>query len=191
MFAAARRISCKTRAELNSGIKIESLHFEEKIEVWEKRKLKQAKAKGAVYKQIPITELDSVYNFILKCRQQRDHTLSMTLEELRKTVETFSKEFFLFGVFLLKELTAASISIRVRPDILYNFYSGHLKKFDTMSPTVLLIGGLYKFCGSHNIHLLDLGTSSVDGQPNFSLLDFKLRMGAVPSMKLSFEKKLV
>lgn len=179
-----------SKAELNSGIKIESIHFEEKIEIWEKRKLKQAKAKGAVYRQIHLNELDSVYNFILKCRMQRGHTLSMTLEELRRTIQTFSKDFFLFGVFLHKELTAASISVRVHPSILYNFYSGHLKKFDTMSPTVLLIGGLYKFCGSHNIQLLDLGTSSVDGQPNFSLLDFKLRMGAVPSMKLSFEKKL-
>jgi lipid II:glycine glycyltransferase (peptidoglycan interpeptide bridge formation enzyme) len=153
--------------------------------------LKQATAKGFQSKPLPLTELDNVYDFLLHCRRQRDHTLSMTLEEVKETVQRFKKSFLLWGTFNQKEMAAAAISIRVHPDILYNFYSGHLKKFDAVSPAVMLIRGMYNYCGSHHIHWLDLGTSSVNGLPNFSLLDFKLRLGAIPSMKLTFEKELV
>ncbi len=179
-----------SRAELSSGIRIDHITFEEKIEIWEKRKLKQSKVKGLQYKALPAGELENVYSLILKCRKQRGHTLSMTLEEVKGTVNVFKEHFFLFGTFFQKELVAASIAIRVHPTILYNFYSGHLKKFDSLSPIVMLTSGMYKFCGSHHIQLLDLGTSAIDGQPNFGLLDFKLRLGAVPSMKLTFEKDL-
>ncbi len=180
-----------SRAELSSGIKIDTTVFEKKIEAWEKRKLKQAKSKGLQFKKTPIYELENVYNFIELCRHQRGHTLSMTLAQLQDTVNGFKKSFHLFAVYSQKELAAASIAIQVHPNILYNFYSGHLKKFDTVSPVVLLTSGMYKFCEAHEIKLLDLGTSSVDGQINFGLLDFKMRLGAVPSMKLTFEKILV
>ncbi|NOT75941.1 MAG: hypothetical protein HOP08_13525 [Cyclobacteriaceae bacterium] len=180
-----------TDAQISSGIRIDNTAFDDKIESWEKRKLKQAKVKGLTFKKLPISELETVYKFILKCRDQRGHSLSMTLSELTETVNVFKSSFFLFGAYHKNELAAASISIRVHQDILYNFYSGHLKKFDAISPVVLLISGIYKFCGSNKIHLLDLGTSAVEGQPNFSLLDFKLRLGAIPSMKLTFEKDLV
>lgn len=180
-----------SRAELSSGIRIDKTLFEEKIEAWEKRKLKLAREKGLTFRSIPLSELEDTYNFILRCRTQRGQTLSMTFEELKNTVNTFKKSFFLFGTFFQKELASASISIRVHPTILYNFYPAHLKKFDSISPVVLLIGGIYKFCESNQFNLLDLGTSSIDGRLNFSLLDFKLRLGAVPSMKLTFEKDLV
>jgi hypothetical protein len=180
-----------SRAELSTGIRIDHISFEEKIQAWEKRKLKQARAKGLQFKALPISELSNVYEMIQRCRTQRGHSLSMTLEELTTTVEVFRESFLLFGTYLQKELAAASIAIRVGPGILYNFYSGHLRKFDSISPVVLLTGGLYKFCSTHRIHLLDLGTSSLNGQPNFSLLDFKLRLGGVPSMKVTFEKTLL
>ncbi len=179
-----------SRAELSSGIRIDHISFDDKIETWEKRKLKQAKAKGFYYKSLPLTELENVYNFILRCRQQRSHLLSMTLEEMIKTVDAFKKSFLLSGTYLQSELSAASIAIQVHPKILYNFYSGHLKKYDEFSPVVMLVNGMYKYCVTHHIQLLDLGTSSLKGLPNFSLLDFKLRLGAVPSMKLTFEKEL-
>ena len=177
-------------AELSSGILIDHLNFEEKIEMWEKRKLKQSKDKGLQCKLLPLSELETVYHFILKCRNQKGYTLSMTLDELKYTIEPFRSNFFLFGTFLKLEIAAASIAIRVHPSILYNFYSGHLKKFDSVSPVVLLTQGMYKFCAQQNIQQLDLGTSAIDGQPNFSLLDFKLRLGALPSSKLTFEKLL-
>ncbi len=179
-----------SNAELSSGIRIDRLAFEEKIEIWEKRKLKQAKQKGLTFKMLALDDLEEVYHLILKSRAQRSHSLSMTLPELAATVKTFKHEFILSGTFLHKEMVAGSIAIRVHREILYNFYSGHMKKYDAISPMVTLLGGLYRYCEHQKIHLLDLGTSALHGQPNFSLLEFKLRLGAVPSIKLTFEKQL-
>ncbi|MBL7865660.1 MAG: hypothetical protein JNK10_12325 [Cyclobacteriaceae bacterium] len=178
------------KAELSSGILIDRTSFEDKVETWEKRKLRQAKQKGAQFKTLPLDKLPMVYQFIIKCREQRSHTLSMTLPELEATVNKFRSEFILSGVFLNKDLIAASIAIKVHRDILYNFYSGHLKKYDPISPAVTLIGGLYKYSEQHKVKLLDLGTSHLHDQPNFTLLEFKLRLGASPSIKLTFEKQL-
>jgi hypothetical protein len=177
-------------AELSTGIQIDDTPFEGKIKAGEKGKLKQGKTKGLQFKVLPPAELEKVYNFILKCGKQRGYSLSMTLKDLKKTMKVFNDSFYFFGTYFRKELAAASIGIKVHPLILYNFYSGHDKKFDSTSPIVLHTGGLYEFCRSHHFQLLDLGTSAIDGHPNFSLLDFKLRLGAVPSMKVTFEKEL-
>ncbi len=179
-----------SNAELSSYIRIDRLSFEEKIEVWEKRKFKQGKQLGLAFRQLPLDDLKPVYNFIHKCREQRSQTLSMTFEELAATVDSYPNEFVISAVYVKEEITAASIAIKVHRNILYNFYSGHLKKYDSVSPVVTLISGLYKYCEKQNIQILDLGTSSLRGQLNFSLLDFKLRLGAEPSIKLSFEKQL-
>jgi len=179
-----------SNAELSTGLRIDKLAFEDKIAAWEKRKLKQAKAKGLTFKILSLGDLREVYHLILKCREQRAHSLSMTLTELEATTLVFGKEFVLSGAFLNKEMIAASIAIRVQRHILYNFYSGHLKKYDTISPMVTLLGGVYRYCERNQVHWLDLGTSAAHGQPNFPLLDFKMRVGGIPSMKLSFEKQL-
>jgi hypothetical protein len=97
----------------------------------------------------------------------------------------------LFGVYHGQELAAASISIRVSKRIVYNFYSAHPRKFDFLSPVVMLIKGMYGWSQKHHIELIDLGTSTLAGQPNFSLLDFKLRLSGRPATKLTFEKALM
>ncbi len=177
--------------ELSCGIRVDALNFEEKLASWEKRKLRQGRARGLRFKVLGSADLEMVYNFILKCREQKGHTLSMSLDALKNTVGAFRDKFFFFGTMLEKEHVAASIAIQVHPNILYNFYSGHLKKYDPISPVVFLTSGMYKFCETKQIHLLDLGTSATDGRPNFSLLDFKMRLGGVPSIKFTFEKRLV
>lgn len=178
-------------AEMSCGIRVDALNFEEKLASWEKRKLRQGRARGLRFKTLGFADLEMVYNFILKCRQQRGHTLSMSLDALKNTVSVFKDKFFFFGAMLEKEHVAASIAIQVHPNILYNFYSGHLKKYDPISPVVFLTSGMYKFCETNQMHLLDLGTSATDGRPNFSLLDFKMRLGGVPSIKFTFEKRFV
>jgi len=177
-------------AELSSVIRIDQIEFEDKIDRGEKGRFRQAKKKGLTFRLLKADKLSPIYQFILKCRQQRDQSLSMTFEDLETTANTFRNEFVLSAVYIQEEVVAASISLRVHEQILYNFYLGHLKKYDSLSPVIALIGGLYDYCEKQDIQLLDLGTSSLDGQLNFNLLNFKLRLGAESSIKLSFEKQL-
>jgi CelD/BcsL family acetyltransferase involved in cellulose biosynthesis len=114
----------------------------------------------------------------------------MTFDQLNLTVQKFDRHFHCFGVYHDDRLIAASICIRESKYNLYNFYSAHSKESDSLSPIVYLISELYAWCQHNKIKLLDLGTSALGGKPNFSLIDFKLRLGATPSMKLTFEKEL-
>ena len=177
-------------AELSSIIRIDRISFEDKIDRGEKGRLRQARKKGLTFRLLKIDKLRLAYQFILACSKERDHSLSMTIEDLQATAAVFRNEFVLSAVYLQEEMVGASVALRVHPQILYNFYSGHLKKYDSLSPIVSLLGGLYGYCEKQQIQLLDLGTSSLKGQLNFSLLNFKLRLGAEPSIKLSFEKEL-
>jgi CelD/BcsL family acetyltransferase involved in cellulose biosynthesis len=115
----------------------------------------------------------------------------MTLAELMNVIRVYPDRIILFGAYDRQDLAAASISIRVSKRIVYNFYSAHPRKYDFLSPVVMLMQGMYGWSQKHDVGLIDLGTSFLDGQPNYGLLDFKLRLSGIPSTKLTFEKDLL
>ena len=178
------------QAEISTAIVVDGTEYDQKIEAWEVRKLKQVKKEKLRFQEIPISEIEAVYGFVLACRHERQQSLSMALEELMKVVAVYPGRIILFGVYHDQALAAASISIRVNNRIVYNFYSAHPRKFDFLSPVVRLMQGIYEWSQEHGIELIDLGTSSLEGQPNFGLLDFKLRLCGRPSSKLTFGKDL-
>jgi hypothetical protein len=164
--------------------------FSSRLSAWEKRRLRQAKEAGLIFRRLDSNQLKSVYQFILDCRVERDYILSIDWNTLKKTVDTFPDRFILFAVMHKDEFAAASISINVGNKILSNFHSAHPRKFDRLSPVVMLLKGIFDFCRENDFRLLDLGTSSLEGLPNFKLLDFKLGLGAHPTTKLTFKKLL-
>jgi hypothetical protein len=179
------------RAEINASLPVDTVGLEKKLAPWESRKLKQSQKGKLKVKKIPLARLEEVYHFIFACRQERTQRLSMTFADLRDTVRAMKKNFVLFAVFLEEELAAASIVIRVNRKIAYTFYTGHRRKFDSLSPVVLLTVELYRWCQEQGVAVLDLGTSALEDQPNFGLLDFKLHLGGIPSAKLTLVKDLL
>lgn len=175
-------------AEVGAVINVTSEKFQNSLHAWEKRRHKQAHAAGLTFKALSVEQLGEIYLFILGCRMKKGYKLSMSLHELKKTVLQFPSNFLVFGVFQAEKLVAASIAVLVYESILYNFFSDHSDEFDQLSPMVVLIEGLYNFGYENNVQLLDLGTSAVDGKPNFGLLDFKMHLGAKPTPKFTFEK---
>ena len=179
------------RAEINTTILVDTTRYDRKIEAWELRKLKQGKKARLRFQEVPISGIGTVYDFILGCRNERQQSLSMTLVELMKVIRIYPDRIMLFGAYDRQDLAAASISIRVSKRIVYNFYSAHPRKYDFLSPVVMLIQGMYGWSQKHKVEVIDLGTSFLDGQPNYGLLDFKLRLSGIPSTKLTFEKDLL
>jgi hypothetical protein len=160
------------------------------LDTWERRKLRQAQDAGLMFKSISLEQLDEIYFFILACRKQKNYTLSMTLADLRETINVFTDRYHLFGAYHHNKIIAAAITVRVTRNVLYNFSSDHDMAFDHLSPVVFLINGIFDFAREQKISWLDLGTSAIGGKPNFGLLDFKIRLGGVPTPKLTFTKKL-
>ncbi len=178
-----------SNAEVGAVIKVNT-PFEKHLDEWELRKLKQAGESGLKSSAVELDKLEAIYQFILSCREEREQGLSLAYDELKKVVAIFPDRFILHTVQDGTTLAAAAIGIKINSQILYNFYSAHSKEYDSISPAVLLMKSLYEYCFAGKIELLDLGTSALDGKPNFGLLDFKMRLGAIPTAKYTFHKEL-
>jgi hypothetical protein len=164
-------------------------NFRERLNAWERRRIRQAEKVGLSFGILPLEELESIYTFILACRIEREYDLSVDWETLRKTVETFPNRFLLFGVRHQSVLAAASIAIDVGNGVMANFHSAHPRDYDHLSPVVLLLEGMVGYCKERDYRILDLGTSAIEGSPNFGLLDFKLGVGATPTTKFTFRRR--
>jgi hypothetical protein len=176
--------------EISAIIPVTEASFESKLHRSEYKRLRKCRESGLVFRFVSLNQLPAIYNFLKTCRDEKGYNLSMTLEELVNVISVFPDHFFLTQVTLKEELVAANISIRVNEKVLYNFYHDHHRLYNLLSPVVFLNEGLYQFCQQQKLNLLDLGTSMKDGKINSSLLNFKLRLGAQPSRKLTFVKNI-
>ena len=175
-------------AEMGAVLNVKS-NFREHLNDWEGRRIRQAERAGLTFEVIPMEELEAVYTFILACRTEREYNLSIDWETLRKTVEAFPDRFPLFGVMHQGVMAAASIAINVGNGVLVNFHSAHPRDYDHLSPVVMLLGGMVNYGRENDYRLLDLGTSAIEGKPNFGLLDFKLGVGGLPTTKFTFRRR--
>jgi Acetyltransferase (GNAT) domain len=180
-----------TSAEVSALLKVDDRSLASLMYQGQRRKLRKAEQQKLQVKMLDNSRAPMLFDFIQQCRDERSYSLSITYAELKKTMAKFSRQFVLFAVYDNEILIAASILIHVNEKVLYNFLPAHLKSYDHLSPMVFLLNNVYQYCQGHNIEWLDLGTSALAGKPNFSLLDFKLRLGGTPSNKLTFEKNIV
>lgn len=176
--------------EVSSIIPVDRKSFDSKIKISERQKLKKAE-KLFSFEKVQRTRLKEIYSFIEECRNERNQSLSMSFLELRKTVLLFSKNFSFYRVYDTSGTAAAAIVILVNKKILYTFYYAHARRFDKVSPVVLLISEIYKTAKDQGNEMIDLGTSMVNGKVNRSLLHFKKSIGGQSNRKLIFEKTLV
>lgn len=179
-----------TDAEVDAIIKVTEKPFAENIRHSEKLRMRQGERAGFSFAELAADQFRHVFEFISKCHQEKGYKLSIAPGEMERIIRKFPGRYLFFVVRLGEKMIAASVSVRVTGNILYNFLVNHEKEFNHLSPAVLLMEGIYEYCQRNDIGLFDLGTSALHGKPNFSLLDFKLHVGAVASSRLSFYKKI-
>jgi hypothetical protein len=178
-------------AEISSLIPVDNEVYLDKLESWERRKYHMALKKDLVVRQLSLDQLETIYLFIAQCRELQSRKLSLSWEQLKRIADAFPDQFILFAIYQHDVLVAASINIAVSQEVLYNFYGAHDRLFNKYSPVVMLMNALYNWCRANGYIYLDLGTSAAGNEPNFSLLDFKIRLGAKSTQKLTFQKKLL
>lgn len=136
-------------------------------------------------------ELPALYDVIKNNRAERGFEISMTCAQIQTMIDLFPDRYHLFSIQKDKQIAAAAICIQLEPHVLYVFYWGHLKTYQKDSPVVLLAKAIYSFCQEHSsITLMDVGTSTENGQPNAGLIQFKKSLGFTPSVKLKMVKEL-
>ena len=174
--------------ELGTIMPVSGKSFQEIIHPRKKRKLYQCYDGGLRFVQLQRSSLHAVYDFIAACRLQKNFKLSITKKELEQCVDRFPEEYLLFALYHETEIVAASVAIRAYSDVLYHFISDHIRKIGALRPALILMEGIYDYCQRANIRLLDLGTSTVEGQPNFKLVKFKTELGGQLTHKFTFTK---
>lgn len=188
-FFLTRKYSV-TRHEIAAIVPVSPKPFTEMIHGRKKRKLNQCRNQGLTFDQMPHSSLPVVYEFIATCRKPKNFNLSITLNDLQQFVDRYSSEYLIFSVFYHERMVAASVTIRIYHNVLYHFISDHARDVGPLRPALVLMEGIYDYCQRENIQLLDLGTSTVDGQANFKLVKFKCELGAQLTHKFTFSKKI-
>jgi hypothetical protein len=186
---ALKRLHYSIEQEVSSVIPVDRKLFEKKIKISELQKLRKAE-KMFSFEKLDLSKLKEIYSFIEECRKERNQHLSMSYSDLKKTITEFPDNYFLYHVYDAAGTAAAAIVIRINQEIMYTFYYAHSKKFDKVSPVVFLISSLYKEAQQHELKMIDLGTSMLNGKINRSLLHFKKSIGGESTRKLIFEKLL-
>ncbi len=178
-------------AEVGATITLSEKQFTDIIRNSESLRLRQAVGAGLRSRKVRAEEAARIYRFISECYASKGHRISISLDQFQKTVRQFPDEYPLFEVVDGEEkMAAASVSVRVYQHILYNFMVGQDKKYDHLSPSLMLMQAAFDYCVASEIRLFDLGTSALENKPNFPLLDFKLHAGGEPTSKFSFYKKI-
>ena len=176
------------REEPNHHIPVDSEPIILKIHDMERRKLKAADSMGFEFREEPQVSVGRIYDFIHQRRIELGYEISMNREEVIQMINQAPGHYHIFSVYYQEELIAATISVVINKDIIYNFYPADHPEYRKYSPTVFLNAGLYAFCQDHGYSMLDLGTSFLDGKPNESLIAFKERMGGVLSYRKSYQR---
>ena len=179
-----------SRQELNQSIEIRHGDFLALGNYANRKRFNRAVREGVSARQLKREEFRAAYNVIVESREKKNYAISMSWPQIEEMVEAFPDDIIVFGGFLHDAMIAAAICVRVNDDILYVFSWGERSGFEGISPVTVIAAALYRFARSANIELLDLGTSSVHGEPNHGVFAFKKSLGAKPSVKMYFAKEL-
>ncbi len=153
-----------------------------------KRRLRKLEREEFVFKNDMNPEL--IFDFIVQCRNERDYRFSMTKSTFTKYQQHIPGQMHTFGVLKEGKLTAAALCFRVNDEIMYDFSHAHLRSFDSYSPVLLLMSGMYEFGLKNGVKLIDLGSSSLNNLPNYPLISFKESVGAIISPKYYWQKTI-
>jgi hypothetical protein len=173
-------------SEVNQHLAVQEEEFKVLISKNERKKLNQCLKQGYTFMQLTLDEFTNIYQLVTETRVRKGYPVSMTHENLYKTIKLMPDKYLLFGLFDGDKLIAASVSIRVSHKILYNFYHADDLNFRTTSPLVMLIQQIYQYCQQNGIEILDLGVSSENGLINQGLFNFKKNLGCVSSEKNTY-----
>jgi hypothetical protein len=158
----------------------------------ERHCLRKCQRAGFVLEQEPPYLLPLAYEFMAACRRERGQTLSLPLARVQALFKEFPRQHLLLSVREPGgEWAAVLIAIRASSRVFYDFYLASPLRFNKLSPTVQLLGGLHAFAQANEADVVDLGTSTLPGgEPNKSLLDFKRHLGGINSPRLTWQKGL-
>jgi hypothetical protein len=169
--------------EINHHIEISKDPLSDLMHSMEKRKYNKCVNSNFVFQQESLSNFNAIFQFIYDCRIEKDQSLSMQQNDLKKMIVPLSESYLLFSVRDGNKLIAASICIVVNNRVIYNFYPASSLAYNNYSPMVLLAASIYQYGQKNGYEILDLGTSMLNNKPNESLIRFKENIGGIRTQR--------
>ncbi len=129
-----------------------------------------------------------VYDVIQENRLKRGFPLRMTWNQVFSTTEIIPADFFLLSH--NKDYVASAIIFHVAPKMVQVIYWGGLPDFAKYKTMNFLSYSIFDYYQKLGIKIIDIGTSTENGIPNYGLCEFKESIGCRISTKLSFVKSI-
>jgi hypothetical protein len=179
-----------SQCDLNHSLEVDERPLADRMTYGNLKRLRKGVREGLIAQPLVRTDLPEVYDTIAANRSSKGHEMSMTLSQLMAMVECFPEAVKLFGCRLGSELVAAAVCLQVEKGVLYVFYWGDRPGYSSLSPVVTLADAIYAHCQTEGIRLLDVGTSTVDREPNLGLIQFKNGLGFSASLKVRMTRHI-
>lgn len=177
--------SCE--AELNNDMRIDGRAFIDRIDYGNVKRICKTEREGFVCDQLDEQSLPAVHALLAENRVRLGLTISMSKEEVRQMAALFPQRLHLFAVYRdvsRKEMVAAALCLALSQQVLYVLYWGDGPNMRSYSPVAMLASHIYAFCAREGFAVLDVGISTLHGEPNFGLVNFKRNLGFTESLKL-------
>lgn len=133
-------------------------------------------------------EKEEAYRIIAINRKSKGYYLSMTWDEVNKTIQKMEHDFFLLK--LDGRSVAAAIIFRVTDDIFQVVYWGEIPGVDDARPMNYLPYAIHRYYSEmQEVRIIDIGPSMLNGKPNYSLCSYKESIGCSVSGKYILRKE--
>jgi len=123
--------------------------------------------------------LEEFYKILEKNLKMRHNVKpTHTLAELIKLKELLPKKVKFFSSIYKKEQIAGTLLFLANRRVILAFYISHKEEFQHLRPVNILFYHVIKWAYKKHYKFLDLGTFTLDMEPNFGLARFKESLGA-------------
>ena len=150
-----------------------------------KKKYRQAVKANLNYHQGSLDDISKCYQILHTNRSAIGVKVSMTETEVRMALTLFPDFYKMHFLEISGQVVAMCLTVDIAPKIRYVLYWADNLEFRNISPLVFLFERLVKLSKSDQVEILDLGISSVNGEINEGLFNFKKNLGALSSTKKS------
>lgn len=164
-------------------IRITDAPLEFQLDRGNRKRLRKAQGAGLVFRKQQ--EWRTLYTLLEQNRAEKGATLSLSPDEIQFMIEAFPGKCAWFSLSDESRPVAAAFVLQPLSPVWQVVYWGHAPGTDHLSPVTFLAACLYEKAVLAGIHFLDLGTASLNNQPNEGLIRYKQNLGAFPSLKFS------
>lgn len=167
--------------DINHHLMVINQKLADQMHPMQRRRLQKCADADFQCVNLPLSELPDIYRFISKCRADKAHALSISLQKMESLTRDLPDSYLLFACYDQEQLIAASVCVVVNAQVLYHFLPASDAVYNHYSPMVFLTSHIFAYCKCHGFEVLDLGTSMLGDSPNEKLIQFKKRMGGIES----------